>query len=171
MLSAFFSKEINMKKRMIFGVVFMLVAMSMAVPYQTSSAQVIRTPYEATATNLCPGDPGCTSGQWSFPGGNIHVRNMVTVYESDSADGRVSGINTTVMSANWDASFVGVGWGTYRLESDVFDGYWEGTYTVQMDEWGYICKIRGKGYGAFEGLLLKAIEINGSVVGVITELP
>lgn len=160
-----------MKKRMILGVVFMLVAMGMAVPFQTSSAQVIRTPYEAWATNLCPDHPGCTAGEWSFPDGNIHVRNMVTVYSSSSADGRVSGINTTVMSANWDASFVGVGWGTYHLESDVYDGYWAGNYTVQMYEWGYICQIRGKGYGEFEGLLLIATETNGYVVGVITELP
>ncbi|MBW6466321.1 MAG: hypothetical protein K0B06_07460 [Brevefilum sp.] len=160
-----------MKKQLILGMVLLLVAMSFVVPSQSASGEVIRTTYEATATNLCPGYPGCTSGEWSFPGGNFHVRDMVTIYSSTSADGRVSGINTTVMSANWDASFVGVGWGTYRLESDVFDGYWKGTYTVQMDEWGYICKIRGKGYGAFEGLQLKAIEINGSVVGVISELP
>ena len=49
--------------------------------------------------------------------------------------------------------------GTWRIQPDGIDGYWEGTYEI-VDNWQgeynhTISKMVGHGYGAFAGWLLK----------------
>jgi hypothetical protein len=108
----------------------------------------------------------------TFPGGNIHIRGMVQYYENVNAtDNRLLGINRITGNMNFDSSMTGPGWGTFHNQSSLYDGYWEGTFSAVMYEDGYISRIRGKGYGAFEGLIITAVETNGHFVGTIIEAP
>jgi hypothetical protein len=115
-----------------------------------------------TAVKQCSGtetifkshDPGV----WTFPDGNIHVRGMVTSYVEQSNCPEVSGINTVVMNANWDANFIGPMWGTNNLETSYGDGgIWKGTWSGKLNSDGtmsYTGTSKGVS-GSVSGLILK----------------
>jgi hypothetical protein len=86
------------------------------------AAKATRT--ECTGTEIASGhlDPGL----WTSPGGNIHVRGMVTEYLEESSCPELRGVNTVTMNANWSADFVGPMWGTSRVVGEY--GVWEGTW-------------------------------------------
>ena len=71
-------------------------------------------------------------GVWTFPGGNIHVRDRISQYEEVSlACPQLAGITTATMNANWNANFVGHMWGTGLTATDyggggVWQGHWQG---------------------------------------------
>lgn len=75
-------------------------------------------------------------GVWTFPGGNIHVRDRVSQYEEvSSVCPQLAGINTATMNANWNASFVGPMWGTALTETGyggggVWQGHWQGALSA-----------------------------------------
>jgi hypothetical protein len=131
-----------------------------------------RIEVEAWEVPFCSEVYICEPGVMTFPGGNIHIRGMVQYYENVNAtDNRLLGINRITGNMNFDSSMTGPGWGTFHNQSSLYDGYWEGTFSAVMYEDGYISRIRGKGYGAFEGLIITAVETNGHFVGTIIEAP
>jgi hypothetical protein len=107
-------------------------------------------------------------GEWTFlPSGNVHVRGMATEYLEVATDPRMSGLNTSVMNANWGPDFAGPMWGT--SESVLADsaecpggGIWQGTWTGMMNVDGtYTYSAVGKGTsGCVEGLRFSLIAFN-----------
>ena len=161
-----------MKKKLFPILVFLAIVLALGVPMSQAMAGSPRTPVEALEIPQCPGHPDCTLGEWTFPDGNMHVRNMVQIYDAISLnDDRVTGTNTLVVNANWDANGYGPGWGTFHNQSAYYDGYWEGTFAALMTSEGYVSRIVGQGYGDFDGLMIKATEVNGVLEGVILALP
>jgi len=167
-----------MKKRLFHIFILLFVIAGLGIPASSVGAEASHTQVFAYEIPLCPPwgvfpyHPDCEEGQWTFPNGNQHVRNWVQIYNAIGLnDDRVTGINTLVANANFDANGFGPGWGTFHNESSIYNGYWEGTFSAVMDETGYVSKIVGKGYGDFDGLLFKATEVNGYLEGVIIELP
>jgi hypothetical protein len=72
-------------------------------------------------------------GTWTFPGGNIHVRGVVTRYQEESTCPELAGVTTSVMNAAWDADFFGPMWGTGRTETTLgaWEGHWRGMLTPE----------------------------------------
>jgi len=166
-----------MKKKLFHVVILLVMVAGLGIPASSVAAESISTPVTAFEIPLCPPwvpppyHPDCGAGEWSFPGGNQHVRNWIQIYNVIGLnDDRVTGTNTLLTNANFDENGYGPGWGTFHNESSIYNGYWEGTWTAVMDETGYVSKIAGKGYGAFDGLLFRATEVNGLLEGVIIEL-
>jgi hypothetical protein len=165
-----------MKTRLSLLSILLIAAMWLSHTASAVAAGATHTPVSAWEIPLCPpygeGHPNCTQGEWTFPGGNMHVRNMVQVYSALGInDDRLTGTNTLVANANWDTYGYGPGWGTFHNQVIGYDGYWEGTFAAVMSADGYISRIVGKGYGEFEGLVIRATEVNGLFEGVIIELP
>ena len=165
-----------MRTRLSLLSILLIAAMWLSHTASADAAGATHTPVSAWENPLCPpygeGHPNCTPGEWTFPGGNMHVRNMVQVYSAIGInDDRLTGTNTLVANANWDANGYGPGWGTFHNQVDGYAGYWEGTFAAVMSADGYISRIVGKGYGEFEGLVIRATEVNGLFEGVIIELP
>jgi hypothetical protein len=163
-------------KKKILPVVFLLIISLFAGRALPAEAGAGQTSVHAWEIPLCPpygeGHPDCTIGEWKFPGGNMHVRNMVQVYAAIGIDDdRLTGTNTLVANANWDANGYGPGWGTFRNESSIYNGYWAGTFSAVMSADGYISYITGTGYGDFAGFKIRAVEVNGYFDGVILQLP
>ena len=109
-----------------FWIGLVLVGILVLVPGYASAAAE-RTNWTGTENSVAMLDPG----DWSNPGGNIHVRGMVNLYQEQATDPRVTGSNTVVMNANWNANWVGPMWGTWRLETaygggGVWEGHWTG---------------------------------------------
>jgi|GEM_PF-1228550 len=108
-----------------------------------------------------------TEGEWTFPGGNVHVRGMTTEYQEVASDWRMSGLNTSVMNANWGRDFAGPMWGTSEsVLSDSGDcpggGVWQGTWTGMMSVDGsYTYSAVGKGIsGCVAGLRFSLTAFN-----------
>ena len=152
---------------------FLLLAFAIALGLSASPAMADTPliPVSATETPVCPLHPNCTAGEWSYPDGNLHVRNMTAVYRAESTDARLTGWNTLIVNANWDTNGFGPGWGTFHNQVDAYNGYWEGTWSARMTAEGYISRIVGKGYGDLDGLMIQATEVNGVFEGVILALP
>jgi len=133
---------------------FVLVAMIvlLPLPVQAASAQATFTPCEGILIPLGMIDPG----RWTYPGGNMHVRDMVTEYQQNMNDPRCSGLTTVVTNANWDASGAGPFWGTSTMviEGGGSDG-WDGTWTgMKYADGSYFIHFIGHGQGDLEGLLI-----------------
>ena len=97
-------------------------------------------------------DPGI----WTNPGGNHHVRGMVSQYREESPScPEINGINTATMNANWSANFVGPMWGTSHSETDYGGGgVWEGVWHGALNADG-TCTYKAVSHG-----------ISGSVAGL-----
>jgi hypothetical protein len=94
-------------------------------------------------------------GTWTYlPSGRIRVRGMVLENWDDTNDSRTTGTNIVISNMNWDANHSGPFWGTFHLESDDLDGYWDGTFTGYMPADGSCAEITSVGFGGgdFEGL-------------------
>ena len=162
-----------MKSKTLFVSMLVIGAMALGIVVSVG-ASASHVAVTGTETPLClPPEPhpDCTIGEWMFPDGNKHVRNMVQVYAVEGSDPRIIGVNTLIVNANWDADGLGPGWGTFHHQPQGFDGYWEGTFSAVMTTDGYVSRIRGKGYGDLDGLIYRATEVNGYFEGVILELP
>lgn len=153
-----------MKKRLILvGIVFvMILTMSTTV-----SAQVIRDPFTGVGTLIQISDPG----KVIVSGDNVHVRGMVELLRTESDDDRASGWHTVIANVNLDAVGYGQAWGTFSLDVDAYDGYWEGSYTGMIDENGMTLKMRGRGYGDLSGLRIEGTYLNGVTDGFIIQSP
>ncbi|MBE9473512.1 MAG: hypothetical protein IMY85_01380 [Chloroflexi bacterium] len=164
-----------MKKKLFTILVFLALVLGLGVPLSQAMAGSPRTPVQAWEIPQCVDPdphPDCTPGEWTYPDGNMHVRNMVQIYNAIGInDDRLTGTNTLVVNANWDAFGFGPGWGTFHNQSAYYDGYWEGTFAALMTSEGYVSRIVGQGYGEFDGLVIKATEVNGFLEGVILALP
>ena len=157
-----------MKKLLYSMSILLVLALSLLPNTSNVFAEDNRIDVEALEELLYIDDPGVMT----FPGNNIHIRGMVQYYNVTSlSDDRLTGINRLTANMNWDSNMTGPGWGTFHNQSSFYDGYWEGTFSAVMYEDGYISRIRGKGYGAFEGLIITAVETNGHFVGTIIEAP
>lgn len=114
-------------------------------------AQAVRIECTGTEVRTDVLDPGV----WTFPGGNIHVRGMVSQYQEESVNcPQLAGVNVAAMNANWDANYVGPMWGTARLETDYAGGgAWEGRWNGALSADG--CTYRAVMHG-----------VSGSVTGM-----
>jgi hypothetical protein len=168
-----FEKEKKMKKISYSISILLVLALSLLPNTGKVFAEKNRIEVEAWEVPFCDATYICEPGVITFPGNNIHIRGMVHYYKNEFAtDDRLLGINRITANMNFDSSMTGPGWGTFHNESSVYNGYWEGTYSAVMYEDGhYISRIRGKGYGDFDGMLIHAVEIDGHFVGTITEAP
>ncbi len=144
-----------------------LVVLSMLLMATSANGRVTRDPWSGSETLLDVPDPGVTT----FPGHNVHVRGMVEYLRVDTNSPRVTGYNTVVAHSNLNAQGYGHVWGTYRLDVDAVDGYWEGTWTGEIDEDGIAGQMLGRGYGDLEGLQIRGTMVNMAVEGVIIETP
>jgi len=131
-------------------VVVMLIALSL-LPVQVVSAQATFTMCEGAFVPLGILDPGT----WIYPGGNMHVRGMVAMYQQNmpGSDARYSGLNTVVTNANWDAYGVGPSWGTFHAvpEEGGPDG-WDGTWTgMSYPDESTSIQVVGHSYGGLKG--------------------
>jgi hypothetical protein len=131
----------------------------------SAGAQSRATEYHATSTFLGYGD----MGEWTYPGGNIHVRGLVRYHQIEADDPRAEGLERNVVNVNWNAEGVGPCWGTYVVTvSDT--AWWEGTWTAYMHADGsMVGRYRGFGRGEFEGLQEKGAGIDDDRYGIIFE--
>lgn len=110
--------------------VWMLLALVAVLLLAPGSVAASATRIECTGTESPP--TVLDEGVWTFPGGNIHVRDRVSRYEEVSpACPQLAGITTATMNANWNANFVGPMWGTGLTATDyggggVWQGHWQG---------------------------------------------
>jgi hypothetical protein len=108
-------------------IILTLVAVLFVAP---GLATAKATRIDCTGTESAP--TVLEEGVWTFPGGNIHVRNRVSLYEEESSVcPQLAGSNTATMNANWNANFVGPMWGTALTETGyggggVWQGHWQG---------------------------------------------
>ncbi|MCL7452474.1 MAG: hypothetical protein M8467_05445 [Anaerolineae bacterium] len=131
-------------------IVVSLIALSL-LPVQAVSAEATFTTCEGAFIPLGILDWGTST----YPGGNVHLRGMVALYQQDmpGSDPHCSGLNTVVSNANWDAYGVGPSWGTFHvvLEEGSPDG-WDGTWTgMSYADGTTSIRVVGHGYGALEG--------------------
>jgi hypothetical protein len=130
--------------------VFALIALSL-LAVQTVRAQTTFTVCEGAFIPLGILD----SGIWTYPGGNMHGRGIVSQYQQymPTSDSRCNGLNTVVTNANWDAYGVGPSWGTFHviLEEESPDG-WGGIWTgMSYPDGSTSIQVVGHGYGSLEG--------------------
>ena len=107
------------------------------------------TPFTMTETTSGSVYPG----QWSFlPGGNTHVRGLVSEYLETANDPRMSGKIRVVLNANLDSNLTGPIWGTFhgQIGEGVWDGTANGNFNFQTGLGDY--DAVGHGSGVFDGL-------------------
>jgi hypothetical protein len=127
-----------------------LMALSL-LPVQAVSAEATFTTCQGGFVPVGMLDPGT----WTYPGGNVHLRGMVALYQQDmpGSDPRCSGLNTVTTNANWDAYGAGPSWGTFHVvlaegSSDGWDGTWTG---MSYADGSASIRVVGHGYGDLEG--------------------
>jgi hypothetical protein len=158
-----------MKKRSFLFTTIITFIIALVFVVTPALAGVIRTSVTATETPV-----DSLPGEMTYPGGNVHIRNMTVLYQVASSDDRLTGVNTVVTNANLDASANGPAWGTFHNDVAAYDGYWQGTWSgtlVAGGAGGYSISIVGLGYGDLEGLMITATEVNGQLEGILTQLP
>ena len=112
----------------------------------------------------CPGAaPTGDPGQPCPPGTRIHSRDGLVVSELTSDDPRVTGDMTVELNSNLDANYEGPSWGTFRIDLDDDEGYWEGHwqgYREAVDgKWIGTINGQAKGYGGIvDGMKMHAEE-------------
>ena len=162
-----------MKKLLVMFSLMMIMAAGLLVPNQDVSAEVIV--HEVEISGSIMGFEPCERS-WE-EGGITHLRNCVVYMAYTSDDPRLIGTSTMTFSRNVfsDEGYPARGHGSWVLDPDeIDDGYWEGTFTANIDETGYMTvNIIGRGYGSLAGLLYEttAHEIGGQDTAYITELP
>ena len=150
-------------KRLLVGLVLVLLAALVTVP-GTAAAGASRVAFTGTEVPVAP----VAEGVWIFlPSGNVHVRGMATQYLELATDPRMSGLNTSVMNANWGPDFAGPMWGTFEsVLGDSTDcpggGVWQGTWTGMMNVDGsYSYSSVGRGVsGCVAGLHVSLTAFN-----------
>jgi hypothetical protein len=146
-------------------VILTLVAVLLIAPGSVT-AKATRIECTGTETLIEYLDPGA----WTYPGGNIHVRGMVELYEELSTCPQMTGMNTVTMNANWDADLAGPIWGTTIMEiSD--GGVWETTWQGNTYADGsYSYQVVGRGVaGSVVGLHLRLSATNSEWTATILD--
>ncbi|MDH3840936.1 MAG: hypothetical protein OES35_08450 [Chromatiales bacterium] len=127
----------------------------------------------APPTIKCPGAVPTGNPEQPCPlGSRMHSRDGLVVSRLISDDPRVTGWLTVELNSNLDANFEGPSWGTFRIDLDVGEGFWEGTWQGYRQAYdGYwIGTINGqaKGYGGIvDGMKMNAEE----EIMLVTALP
>ena len=115
-------------------------------------------------TISCPGhEPTGDPAQPCPVGSRMHSRDVLVVSRLIADDPRATGWLTVGLNSNLDANFEGPSWGTFRLDVDDTDGFWEGTWTGYRTAYdGYWVGTiygQGKGYGGtVDGMKMMAEE-------------
>lgn len=164
-----------MKKLLIVGFALVVLLSSLLVPNQVVSAEVSVT--HPTVTGTVTKMLGCER-IWTA-GGISHVRNCVVEMYYTSSDFRLVGTHTMTLSRNIFSEdlngYPARGHGSWVLNAEnVEGGWWEGTFTANIDDTGYMTvNIRGKGYGTLNGLLFENTihTIGGTSTVTVKELP
>jgi hypothetical protein len=142
-----YRKEITEMKQKILrlGVLTLVLAVLLMGVMPATAAH--KTTFTCTETWYADVDPGV----WTLlPNGNVHIRGMVLILNEYASDSRLSGLNTVVLNANWDANLTGPAWGTFKIMNE--DGGWEGHWEGEMTEQGGIHHATGDGFGSYDGM-------------------
>jgi hypothetical protein len=164
-------------KKLLFSIMLCVVLLAMlAGPAGATGA--VRTPYtgiEDQTYCFVHMDPRCLLGSpgelITLPNGKSFTRDVVWVIGFISADPRFNGV--TIVSVNIYASMNNsmVIIGKWHLEPNGYDGYWEGPVTAHVDATGVHSTYTGQGYGDLAGMVVNGTNDNGSLSGVIIDLP
>lgn len=129
----------------------LVIVFALVITPATAKAKASKNQCTGTEIPLGLLDPGV----WTTPGGNVHVRGMVSQFLEESSCPQTGGVNTSTMNAEWDAAFSGPMQGTWHLETDYGGGgVWEGTWQgVSNVDGSYAYEAVGHG-------------ISGSVLGL-----
>jgi hypothetical protein len=138
-----------MRKSRLLLVILAVMAMAL-LPAIPVGAEASRTEFSVLETMVDVLD----WGTWTtLPNGRLQVRGWVLQNYDDTDDPRTKGTNIVTINANWDADGAGPFWGTFHLEPDGHDGYWDGSFTGVMPAEGCArIKVVGHGMGQLEGL-------------------
>jgi hypothetical protein len=99
-------------------------------------------------------------GDWTYPGGNIHIRGMVRICR-ERGHPYLTGVNTTIVNANYDSQWSGPVFGTFHRVTDE-GGEWEGTFSgVRTPDGRLVVHAVGHGRGMYEGLQIMVTLENG----------
>jgi hypothetical protein len=104
-------------------------------------------------------------GRWTYPGGNIHVRGMVSLYHDQSSCPEIGSENRVTMNANWDAHYIGPMWGTSHSEGP--HGVWEGTWHGQVSPDGS-CSYRAVSHGVSGAVAGLKMTLTANCTGEVT---
>jgi len=104
--------------------------------------------------------PACPSGA------TLEVRNATGMSQMFSDDPRMSGLLSYVSNASFDAHFTGPVWGTWMLEVEACDGFWEGTWsgdrTFVPGQWNPADAFFPPGFG---GVWISKFDLRGRAEG------
>jgi len=140
----------------------LIVAITVVALLATAAAVQARAVItEFTGTERCA---PVSSGEWTFPDGNIHIRGMVLDCLENTTDSRMQGSNTVTLNANWHADGTGPMWGTWQMEN--WAGTWEGTMMV---DGGGVYHAQGQGTEIYDGLKLWLDADHGMISGRILD--
>lgn len=154
-----------MKRKNVLAWVGLVVLVALVLVPASAAATATRVGFSGVEMPL---GPPVDYGDWiELPSGNIHVRGMTSQYQEVATDPRMSGLNTSVMNANWGRDFAGPMWGTSEsVLSDSGDcpggGVWQGNWTGMMSVDGsYTYSAVGKGIsGCVAGLRFSLTAFN-----------
>lgn len=140
------------KRLIVISIVTLAALLLFAAPV---AAQAVAT--EITGTESCiTTDPGTLT---FLPNGNIRVRGMLQQCTEAASDPRAAGTNFVVVNANWNSSFIGPMWGTWRLVSND-GGIWEGTWEGMLTESAGEVHAEGDGEGIDSGSKMWIDSVN-----------
>jgi len=162
-----------MKKLLVLLSVVLMLVISLAMPAQIVTAEVIRTDVEMTFAGFAVLSPPDISIK---PSGITIFRGAVNHVYYTATDSRLQGWATMVQNMNIRPDASAEGYGTWVNQPDAHPGgYWQGVFTASMDADGLMhVKLSGKGYGTLDGLFFSGGLENytfGPIVGVITQNP
>ncbi len=127
------------------GAVLVVTAVLLLGAFPAAAADITESPCtESTVGVIAP-------GAWTFPDGNVHIREMVLLLLEDSPDARNVGVNTVVINANWHADMTGPMWGTFHFVTDE-GGVWDGTWAGMATAGGSWYNAVGDGSGMYAGM-------------------
>lgn len=154
----------------------------LAIVALTAALLLVAGPVAAKATKTSVTGTECyvetiDGGTYWFSDGVFHLRGYVQLSWEESTDPQVAGWNTIVVNANWHDfdpnTGLGVGpmWGTYQIEADGGEGFWDGTWTGKIHADGSMStRAHAHGSGSLEGLkiFVNVERASGDWCGVFT---
>ena len=133
----------------IFRLIGVLLTLSvLLVVLVIPAAAAEKTVYQCNETTVGVLDPGTA---FLSDGGILHIRGMVMLLRDEADTPLMTGNNTIVLNANWDAAENGPMWGTAHFETDE-GGVWEGTWAGQITAQGAWENASMTGYGKYAGM-------------------
>ena len=165
-------------KKPLFSMMLCVVLLAMlAGPVSAKGA--VQTPYTGIENpTYCfdPSvDPRCLLGSpgetITLPNGNSFTRDVVWVIQFISADPHFNGVTVATVNIYPGLKNHMIIIGTWHLEPEGFDGYWEGPVIINFDATGFLSRYTGQGYGDLEGMIIHGTNDNGNLSGVIIDLP